>query len=105
MENISRGPTFGGFCHYPHREVDAGRHGCKTTEYKSTDSSLPRLLIEMYCERVSLWTVKMFLRNTKEKRVMGNLCISLNFSFSYNKVIFFFCLNVCQYCSKHDNSS
>jgi hypothetical protein len=25
-------------------EVDAGQHGCKTTEYKSTDSLLPPLL-------------------------------------------------------------
>jgi hypothetical protein len=30
-----------GFCHYPHRGVDAGRHSCKTTEYKSTESLLP----------------------------------------------------------------
>ncbi len=50
-----------GFCHYPHREVDAGRHGCKTTEYKSIDSPLPLLLNVMYCVRVSLWTVKIFL--------------------------------------------
>jgi hypothetical protein len=25
-----------GFCHYPHRGVDAEQHGCKTTQYKST---------------------------------------------------------------------
>jgi hypothetical protein len=31
----------------------------------------------MYCVRVSLWTVKISLRNTKEKGVVGNLCISL----------------------------
>jgi hypothetical protein len=37
MENISRG----GFCHYLYRGVDAGRHTCKTTEYKSTDVSPP----------------------------------------------------------------
>jgi hypothetical protein len=55
-----------GFCHYPHRGVDAGRHSCKTTEYKSTDSPLPPLLNVMYS-----------LRNTKEKGVVGNLCISL----------------------------
>ncbi len=35
MENISR------FCYYPHRVVDVGRHSCKTTEYKSTDSISP----------------------------------------------------------------
>jgi hypothetical protein len=26
MENINRDSTFRGFSHYPHREVDAGRH-------------------------------------------------------------------------------
>jgi hypothetical protein len=47
MENISRGPTRSyhrGFCHYPHRKIDAGRHDCKTTEYKSTDPPLLPLL-------------------------------------------------------------
>jgi hypothetical protein len=61
IENISRDPTFGDFCHYPHRGVDAGRHGFKNTEYKSTDTTLPPLLNVMYCVRVSLWTVKIFL--------------------------------------------
>ena len=37
MENIRRGPAFGDFATILTREVDAGRHGCKTTEYKSTD--------------------------------------------------------------------
>jgi hypothetical protein len=32
---------FWGFCRYPLRGVDAGQYGCKTTEYKSTDSPLP----------------------------------------------------------------
>ncbi len=51
---------------------------CKTTEYKSTDSPFSPLLIVMYCVKVSLWTVKIFLaHNTKEKVVVGNLCISL----------------------------
>jgi hypothetical protein len=52
---------FGDFVHYLHREVDAGQHGCKTTEYKSTDSLLPPLLNVMYCVRVFLRTVKLFL--------------------------------------------
>ncbi len=50
-----------GFCHYPHRSVDTGHHRCKTTEYKSTDHPLPPLLNVMYCVRVFLWTVKIFL--------------------------------------------
>ncbi len=50
-----------GFCHYLHREVDAGRQGCKTTKYKSRDTPLLPLLNVMYCVRVSLWTVKIFL--------------------------------------------
>jgi hypothetical protein len=54
MENISRG-------HFPHKGVDAGRLSCKTTEYKSRDSPLPPVLNVMYCVRVSLWTVKIFL--------------------------------------------
>jgi hypothetical protein len=49
-----------GSCHY-HRGVDAGQHGCETTEYKSTDTPLPPLLYVMYCVRFSLWTVKTFL--------------------------------------------
>jgi hypothetical protein len=45
----------------PQRGVDAGQHGCKTSEYKSTDSLLTPLLNVMYCMRVSLRTVKIFL--------------------------------------------
>jgi hypothetical protein len=45
----------------------------KTTEYKSTDSRLPPVLVVMYCVRVSLRTIKYYLRNTKEKGVEGNL--------------------------------
>ncbi len=60
MQNISRGSTFGDFVHYPHRGACAGQHGCKTTEYKVSDSLLPTLLIVLYCERVSLRTVKIF---------------------------------------------
>ncbi len=56
-----------GFCRYPHRGVDARCHDCKTTEYKSTDFPLHSLLNVMYCVRVSLWTVKYSLLNTKEK--------------------------------------
>ncbi len=67
MENISGG-------HYvdPHRGVDAGGHGYKTTEYKNTDSPLLPILNVMYCGKS-----KYSLRNTKEKGVVVNLCISL----------------------------
>jgi hypothetical protein len=50
-----------GFCHYLHRGVNAGQHCYKTTEYESTDTPLPPLLNVMYCVRVSLKTVKIFL--------------------------------------------
>ncbi len=53
MENISRGPYLLRFCHYPHRGVDTGQHGCKTTEYKSTDSPLPPLLDSIYRDQFS----------------------------------------------------
>ncbi len=46
-------------------------------EYESTDSPLLPLLNVMYCVRVSLRTVKIFLAQHKGKKVMGNLCISL----------------------------
>ncbi len=65
MENISTVEVpdshLRGFCHYPHRGVDAGSHSCKTKENKSKDSPLPPLLNVMYWMRVSLWTVKIFL--------------------------------------------
>jgi hypothetical protein len=67
MENIGRGPIFGDFCHYPHRGVDAGRHGCKTTgwiqEYRLPS---PPLLNVMYCVKVSLRTVKIIEIDTLE---------------------------------------
>jgi hypothetical protein len=62
-----------GFCHYPHRGVDAGRHSCKNTEHKSTESPILPLLNVMYCVRVSLWQSKYSLGRTKERGVVGNL--------------------------------
>jgi hypothetical protein len=65
-------------CHYPHGGVDAEQHGCKTTEYKNTDSPLSSTV--MYCVRVSLRIVKIFLAQhycTKEG-VVGNLFLSLD---------------------------
>ncbi len=66
-ENISTESHLRGFCHYSHRGVHAGHYDCKTTEYKSTDSPLPPLLNVMYCGRVSLWTVNIFLAQYREK--------------------------------------
>ncbi len=75
-----------GFCHYPHKGVDAEQHGCTTKDYKSTDSPLTPLVNHvMYCVRVSLRTVKYSLRNTKEKGAVGNLYISLVFPRLYYK--------------------
>ncbi len=56
-----RGPTFGDFVTILTEGIDAGQHSCKTTEYKSTDFPSPSLLNVMYCVRVSLGTVKIFL--------------------------------------------
>jgi hypothetical protein len=65
MYNISRGLTLGsylrGFSNHPHRGVDAEQHGCKTTEYENSDSPLPPLENVMYCVRVSLRKVNIFL--------------------------------------------
>jgi hypothetical protein len=41
MENISGGPTFGDFVTIRTERSMQGRHGCKTSEYKSLDSHLP----------------------------------------------------------------
>ncbi len=68
MENISRGPYLRWVCNYPHRGADAGRHSCKTTEYKSTDFPFSSLLNAMYCVRVFLWTVKICIPCATLKR-------------------------------------
>ncbi len=73
MENISRGPTFGDFVTiYPHRGVHAGKHVCKTTEYKNTESLLHPLSNVIYCTAwESLWgQSKYSLRNTTEEGVV-----------------------------------
>ncbi len=44
MENISRGSTFGDFVSILANGIDTDQHGCKTTEYKSTDYPLPPLV-------------------------------------------------------------
>jgi hypothetical protein len=76
MENISRGPTFGYFVPLNRGSIASGRH---LQDYRVQEYRLPSppLLNLMYCLRVSLWTVKMALRNTKEKGVVGYICISL----------------------------
>ncbi len=60
MEDITRGPTFGDFVIILTERSMLKVTG-KTTEYKSTDFPLSPLLNVMYCVRVSLWTVKIFL--------------------------------------------
>ncbi len=52
-----------GICHYPHRCVDTGHHSCETQSTTVQTPLSPRhpLLNVMYCVRVSLWTVKIFL--------------------------------------------
>jgi hypothetical protein len=81
MESISRGPTFGDFVTIrTEGSMQDVSDGCKTTEYKSiTDSPFPTLLNVMYCVRVSLLTVKIFLAQ-HEKVVVGDLYISLAIS-------------------------
>ncbi len=62
-----------GFCHYPHRGLDTGQHGCKTTEYKSANSPLP-LSIKCNVGTECLWEQSKYsLRNTNEKGVVVNL--------------------------------
>jgi hypothetical protein len=55
MENISRGPSFGDFVTIltMQRGVDAGHHGFKTTEYKSTDSPPPSMKCNVLLESLS----------------------------------------------------
>jgi hypothetical protein len=75
MENtcISRGPTFRDFVtiltERPMQDITIARLQSTRVQLPS-----PPLLNVMYCVRVSLRTA---LRNTEEKGVMGNLCISL----------------------------
>jgi hypothetical protein len=77
MENISRGPPLGNFVTI-RTEGSMRNITIASTEYKSTESPL---LNVMYCVRVSLWIVNKYsLRNTREKGVMGNLCISLHYT-------------------------
>ncbi len=57
MENISIGPSLSG--DFVVIRTEAWMQDI--TEYKSTDSPLPPLLNVMYCVRVSLWVVKIFL--------------------------------------------
>jgi hypothetical protein len=62
IENISRGPTSGDFINIL---TEASMQDITVARLQSTDtgtdSPLPPLLYVMYCVRVSLWTVKIFL--------------------------------------------
>jgi hypothetical protein len=64
MDNISKDPTFGDFVTILTKGSMQDKTVAKLArmfEYKSTDSPLPTLLNAMYCVRVSLRTVKIFL--------------------------------------------
>jgi hypothetical protein len=66
MENISKGPTFGDFVTI---RTEASMQDATVARLQSTRVQtpyLPTLFNAMYCVRVSLWTVTVFLRNTKE---------------------------------------
>ncbi len=69
MENIRRGPTPSGICHYTLRDVDAG-----TSQLQ--DYIVVPIPPSFTCNvlRESLSVDKYSLRNTKEKGVVGNLC-------------------------------
>ncbi len=58
MENKSRGPTFGDFLTIL---TEGSMQDNTVKRLESTDSPLPPLLNVMYCVRVSLKTVKIFL--------------------------------------------
>jgi hypothetical protein len=60
MENIKRGLTFEDFVTIL-TEGSMQDNMAARLEYKSTDSPLPPLLNAMYCVRVSLRTVKIFI--------------------------------------------
>jgi hypothetical protein len=64
MENISRGPTFGDFVTIEGSMQDKMVARLQYTRVQTPLS--PPLLNVMYCVRVSLRTVKLFLCNTKE---------------------------------------
>ncbi len=59
MENISRGLSFGDFVTFL-TEGSIGQQGCKTTEYKSSQSPPSIKCNVPYCVRVSLRKVKIF---------------------------------------------
>ncbi len=77
MENISRWSHLRGFCHYPHRGVDARLQSARV---QLQTPLFPLFYINvMYRVRVTLWTVKIFLaEHQREGGRVGNLCISLH---------------------------
>jgi hypothetical protein len=85
MENISRGPISGIF------SLSSQRGRCRTTrlqDYRVREyrlSSPSTIVNVMYCVRVSLRTVKIFLAPyfSEGGRVVDNLYIPLNGQYSY----------------------
>ncbi len=83
MENISRGPTFGDFVTI--RTDDAGRHSCKTTEYKSTDSPFaPSFKYNVLCENLSMDSQKIPCPTLKRRGSCGNLYYISNLLILYS---------------------
>jgi hypothetical protein len=73
MENISRGPTFGDFV-----TLSAQRRRCRTSQlqdYRLT--SPPSFKFNVLRESLSVDSQNIPRRTTKEKGVVGNLCIYL----------------------------
>jgi hypothetical protein len=58
MENISRGPTYGDFYHYPH--IGSMQDNTVAILQSTRVSPLLPLLNVMYCVRVSLMKIKIF---------------------------------------------
>ena len=72
MENISTGPTFADFVTVLTEGSMQDITVARVQEYRLPS---PPSFNVMYCVRLSLWTVKIFI--TLEEGVVGNLCISL----------------------------
>jgi hypothetical protein len=77
MENISRDPTFEDFVTI---RTEGSMQDVTVTRLRVQEYRLPfpPLLNVMYCVRVSLWTVKIFLAQNREGGSwvisVGNLC-------------------------------
>ncbi len=77
---------FRGFCHYPHRGVDAGRPGCKSTE--CTDYRLPSPpSFKCNVLRENLSVDSQNIPCAPLKGVVGNLCLKVRVSRGFSEAI------------------